>query len=131
MPVSFPDSKPSSRSFVPGDFPIKRFVSQSGVETRVLYGSKETGAKLSLSYKNLADTSADWFIRHYRDMKGTYTTFDLSSNTWDDIVRAGWTGIQDRIDAPSGTYWRYARQPQVTSVKPGISNVKGDLVAVL
>ena len=129
--MPFPDSKPSSRSYVPGDFPIKRFVSQSGVETRVLYGSKETGAKLSLGYKNLEDSTADNFIGHYREMKGTYTTFDLSSDTWNDIVRAGWTGNQDRIDAPSGTLWRYARQPQVTSVKPGISNVKVDLVAVL
>ena len=129
--MAFPDSKPSSRSYVPGDFPIKRFVSQSGVETRVLYGSKETGAKLSLGYKNLEDSTADNFVGHYREMKGTYTTFDLSADTWNDIVRAGWTGNQDRIDAPSGTLWRYAKQPQVTSVKPGISNVKVDLVAVL
>ena len=129
--MPFPTSKPSSRSYVPGDFPIKRFVSQSGVETRVLYGSKETGAKLSLGYKNLEDSTADNFVGHYREMKGTYTTFDLSADSWNDIVRAGWTGNQDRIDAPPGTLWRYARQPQVTSVKPGISNVKVDLVAVL
>ena len=114
--MPFPDSKPSSRSYVPGDFPIKRFVSQSGVETRVLYGSKETGAKLSLGYKNLEDSTADNFIGHYREMKGTYETFDLSSNTWDVSVRAGWTGIQERIKAPSGTKWRYASSDPTTSV---------------
>lgn len=128
--MAFPDIVPSGRTFVPGNFPTKRFVSQSGVETRILYGSKETGAKLSLTYKNLSDSSADNFIGHYRDMKGTYTSFDLSDSVASS-VRGGWSGLNSRIDKPTGTLWRYASQPQVTSVKPGISNVKVNLVAVL
>ena len=128
--MAFPNLVPSSRTFAPGDFPTKKFVSQSGVETRVLYGSKETGAKLSLTYKNLSDSSADNFIGHYRDMKGTYTTFDLSDSVASS-VRGGWTGLSSRMDKPTGTLWRYASQPQITSVKPGISNVRVNLVAVL
>ena len=128
--MAYPAFVPSTRSFLPGDYPTKRFVSQSGVETRVLYGTKETGSTLSLTYKNLADSDADDFIGHYRDMKGTYTTFDLSDSVASSL-RGGWTGTASRIDKPTGTLWRYAAAPQVTSVAPGISNVKVDLIAVL
>ena len=128
--MAFPNLVPSGRTFAPGDFPTKKYVSQSGVETRVLYGSKETGARLSLTYKNLSDSSADDFIGHYRDMKGTYTTFDLSDSVASS-VKGGWTGLSSRMDKPTGTLWRYASQPQITSVKPGISNVRVNLVAVL
>ena len=128
--MAFPALVPSTRTFVPGDFPVKRFVSQSGVETRVLYGSKETGAKLSLSYKNLADEVADDFIIHFRSVKGTYETFPLNAED-NTNAKGGWTGDEDALGKPAGTAYRYARQPQLTSVKPGISNVKVDLVAVL
>ena len=128
--MAFPALVPSTRTFVPGDFPVKRFVSQSGVETRVLYGSKETGARLSLSYKNLADEVADDFIIHFRSVKGTYETFPLNAED-NTNAKGGWTGDEDALEKPAGTAYRYAKQPQITSVKPGISNVKVDLVAVL
>ena len=118
--MAFPATVPSTRTFVPGDFPVRTFVSQSGVETRVLYGSRETGARLSLGYKNLADEVADDFIIHF--------PLNAVGNT---NAKGGWTGDTDALGKPAGTAYRYARQPQVTSVKPGISNVKVDLVAVL
>ena len=129
--MAFPTLVPSSRAFTPGRFPQKVFKSQSGSETRILYGDKETDATLSLSYKNLEDGSADNFILHYRQMKGSYTTLDLSGESYDDTLRGGWKGIGDRIKAPSGTLWRYEGQPRVTSVKPGISNVTVKLIAGL
>jgi len=128
--MAFPTLVPSSRTFTPGNFPQKVFKSQSGSETRVLYGDKETDAKLSLGYKNLSDTESDDFIIHFRSVKGTYSTFQLNAvgNTH---AKGGWTGDTDAIGKPAGTKWRYAQQPKITSVRPGISNVKVDLVAVL
>ena len=128
--MAFPTLVPTSRSFVPGQWPIKTFTSQSGSETRVLFGSKESASTLSLTYKNIADTSADDFVIHFRSVKGTYNTFSLNAvgNT---NAKGGWTGDTDAIGKPVGTKWRYDSAPKITSVKPGISNVSVKLIAVL
>ena len=125
--MAFPALAPSNRSFSPGDFPQKKVRSQSGVETRILYGTKRTGMSLKLSYKNISDADAELFLDHYHDMKGTYTTFGINPDT-----KGGWEGNRDAIGAvTSGNKWRYSGPPQVTQVRPGISNVQVNLVGVL
>jgi len=85
--MAYPDTlKPTSRSFNPGDYPVKTFRSQNGAERRILYGSERSGVKLSLSYENIGDASAESFLDHYDQMKGTFTTFDLPDN-----ALAGWS----------------------------------------
>tara|TARA_R100000700_G_scaffold3185_4_gene6117 strand:+ start:10994 stop:11248 length:255 start_codon:yes stop_codon:yes gene_type:complete len=83
--------------------------------------------KMSLSYKNVTDANAELFLDHYHDMKGTYTTFTIQTET-----KGGWTGNGDAIGAGNwGNAYRYAGPPQVVQVKPGISNVQVNLVGVL
>ena len=62
-----------------GDYPIKKVQSQSGVETRILYGSKRTGMTLDFAYDNITDLQAQSFATHYDETKGTYLTFALPS----------------------------------------------------
>ena len=136
--MAFPTLTPNARRFSPGDFPIKRFKSQSGVETRVLYGSERTGMTMKLSYKNLTDANAELFINHYIDRKGTYSTFLMETAVpaitgTEEGTRGGWAGsnVYGTQSAQTGNKWRYAGPPQVTQVKPGISNVQVNLVGVL
>ena len=127
--MAFPSIVPSTRNFSPGDFPVKTFKSQSGAETRILYGSKRTGMKLALSYRNISDANAELFLDHYHEMKGTYTTFVVGSQTG---AKEGWEGNADALGADAwGSAYRYASPPKVTQVKPGISNVQVNLVGVL
>ena len=122
--MAFPTLTPSSRNFSPGDFPTKKFRSQSGSETRILYGSKRTGMKLSLGYKNISDANAELFLDDFEAQKGTYTAFAINED-----LKGGWTGNSDALD--SSDKWRYAGPPQVVQVKPGVSNVRVNLVGVL
>lgn len=122
--MPFPAYRPTARSFDAGDYPIRTFRSQSGVETRILYGSRRTGSELTLSYENITDTEAAAFITHYEETKGTYGTFDINSST-----RAGWGNPNFNIGA--GNLWRYAEPPGITNVRPGRSTVQVKLVAVL
>lgn len=123
----FPAIIPSKRNFDPGNFPVKTFRSQSGVETRVLYGSKRTGMKLSLTYRNITDTQAEEFLDHYHEMKGSYTTFALGTE-----AKEGWEGNIDALEAGEwGSKYRYAGPPRLTQVKPGISHISVNLVGVL
>lgn len=122
--MPFPSLKPTARSFDAGDFPVKSFRSQSGVEARILYGSRRTGAQLSLTYENVTDAEAKDFFDHFEEIKGTFGTFDINSNT-----RAGWANANFNIGA--GNVWRYSEPPNITNVRPGRSTVQVKLVAVL
>ena len=85
--MTFPTIAPTSRAFDPGDYPIKTFRSQSGAETRILYGSERTNVKLQLSYANIGDASAELFVRHFDETKGTFSTFTLPDGSL-----GGWNG---------------------------------------
>jgi len=124
--MAFPTLQPTSRDFSPGDWPIKRFNSQSGAEVRILYGSQRTNAKISLGYDNISDANAQLFLDDYAAQIGTLRTFDLP-----DAVRTGWTGTAASIDAPTGAKWRYESEPSVRAVRPGRSSVTVNLVAVI
>ena len=74
---------PSSRSITYGDFPVKTFMSQSGIEYRIKYGTKRAGMVLSLTYKNITDSEAETFLDHYHGQSGTFERFNLSDATRD------------------------------------------------
>ena len=123
--MAFPSLTPTGRQFTPGNFPSKSYNSQSGAEVRILYGSRRVNATLSLSYSNVQDASAESFLNDYLDQLGTFRTFTLPTSVFE-----GWSGSSSSLDAPSGTRWRYDSQPQVQSVRPGISSVTVALRAV-
>ena len=124
--MAFPSLPPTSRSFNPGDYPIKQFRAQSGAEVRILYGDSRTGMTLELSYDNITDSNAELFLTHYNETKGTYGTFAIPSG-----VKTGWTGTATAIDVNSVSAWRYADAPSVTAVRPGRSSVRVQLVGAL
>lgn len=120
--MTFPALTPTGREFSPGDWPSKRFNSQSGAEVRILYGSQRTNAKLSFTYENISDTEAQQFLTDYDEQLGTLRTFNLPANVL--------TGTAVAMQAPAGAKWRYDAEPQVRSVRPGRSSVTVNLVAV-
>lgn len=124
--MAYPSHKPTTRNFTAGDYSYKTFKSQSGKETRILYGDKRTGMALSLSYENIADTAADDFITHYDEVKGGFSTFSLP-----DEVNTGWSGLTTAMSVPAGNNWRYDGPPAISAVRPGISSVTVKLVGVL
>lgn len=124
--MAYPTLKPTGRQFSAGDYPVKTVRSQSGVETRILYGSQRTGMALELSYQNITDSQAELFSSHYDEVFGSYNTFRLPSE-----VRSGWAASSATLDAVGGNAWRYDSPPAITSIKPGISTVQVKLVGVL
>jgi len=124
--MAYPSLTPSTRNYSSGDYPVKTFTSQSGAESRILYGSRRTGMTLELQYDNLTDANAELFLDHYDETKGTYTTFTLPASAF-----SGWSGNKDAIDAATANSWRYDGPPQVSNVRPGISSVQIKLVGVL
>lgn len=126
--TAFPSIVPTSRSFEAGDWPIKRFVSQSGSEVRILYGDRRTGHTLSLGYENIDDATVEQFFQHYYEQKGTYQTFAFGTTA--STIGQGWEGSSDFFNAGSAVQWRYSGPPTVQQVRPGISSVTVNFVAV-
>ena len=126
----FPAIVPTARAYNPGDWPVRSYVSQSGVEIRILYGDTESGTALSLSYENLKDNEAQLFVDHYRAVLGTYMQFLLNASG-NNNAKGGWEGDSNSLGKPQGTYWRYASAPTLRQVGPGVTSVNVDLVAVL
>ena len=88
--MAFPTLQPTGRTYDPGNYPVKTFKAQNGVEHRILYGSERTDVKLSLSYANIGDANAEQFLDHYDEVQGTFSTFDLPDN-----ALAGWSSNTD------------------------------------
>ena len=124
--MPFPVLRPTSRDFKPGNYPIKAYNAQSGAEVRILYGDTRSKMELTLGYDNISDAQAEQFLTHYDETKGTYNTFAINSTT-----KTGWSGTSNAIDSGNINRWRYAVSPQVTSVRPGRSSVRVNLVGVL
>lgn len=128
--MAFPTAiQPTSRSYSPGNYPVKTYNSNNGSEVRILYGSKPTNMTLELSYDNITDAEADQFLTHYYEVQGTYQTFEIPSTA---STFSGWSGGADSLNrASSGAVWRYSEAPQQQSVRPGISRVNVRLIGVL
>jgi hypothetical protein len=126
--MAFPDLIPTARTFDAGDFPVKVFKSQNGVEHRILYGSNRTNMKLSLTYANIPDYSAELFLDHYEEEQGTFGTFDFMPSGY----AKGWEGNTNELDAKTfGNKYRYEGPPKVVQVRSGISTVTVNLIGVL
>ena len=105
--MPFPTLAPTSRTFEAGDYPVKRFMSQNGAETRILYGSRRTGQRMSLTYQNIFDHQAEEFIDHYDEVFGTLNPFSIASEGQADAAKSGWNAfdVPDPVttDYPAGT----------------------------
>lgn len=121
--MTLPDLRPSSRSFTPGDYPVKIFRSQSGAEARILYGNKRVGGTLELTYQNISDADANLFLTNFDAAKGTFTSFDLPAN-----AVAGWSAGASSFVPQAGLRYRYAESPDISSIKPGRSTVTVRLI---
>jgi len=130
MPVAFPDIKPSSRRYSPGDFPQTEFRAQNGALTVVRFGNRRTDAELQLGFKNITDDEAAQVLANYEAVNSEWDYVTFATNTG--AVGAG-SALANYIRevGGSGLRWRYAEPPKVSSVVPGRSSVDCRFVAVL
>lgn len=128
--LPFPTLTPSTRSIDIGDYPIKKYMAMNGAEIRILYGSADTNAVMTLTYQNITDDLASDFVQHFRSTKGTYEIFPLAQEVYN-----GWKG--DTTEGPYQIFrgekgrWRYDSPPKISNVRPGISTVQISLITVL
>lgn len=131
MPVTFPSIEPTARSFSAPRWQTTTNVSQSGVTTRRLWGSRPSRAELVLRFGNIADTATSDILSAWHSAKGPTTDLTLPSVLFNG-ASATLTNWLNTSSTGAGMKWYFADEPPtVESVAPGRSNVSVRLVAEL
>ena len=68
--VSFPDLKPSARTYSPGRVPLQEFTGQNGAVTAVKFGNRLVDSALSLTFQNITDEEAFDIWTNYSTVNG-------------------------------------------------------------
>jgi hypothetical protein len=132
MAITFPSIEPTARSFKAPQWQTKTQVSQSGVITRRLWGSRPTRAMLSLRFNNISDANTAAILTAHYQAKGATDTLTLPAVLFNgaDANLKAWL---DGSATGAGLLWSFVEgtPPQVESVSPGRSNVSVSLTAEL
>jgi hypothetical protein len=128
--MAFPTLIPSTRSFDPGNWPVKSYNAQNGTEIRLLYGNTRFNLQIALTYSNISDTDAETFLVHYINQTGTFKAFNLTTEEATAIF-GGWNGTPVALREPAGVEWRYNTPPKIEAVVPGVSTVSIVLKGVI
>lgn len=128
--VTFPNLKPSSRSYDPGTYPQTEFKAQNGAKTIVRYGNRRVDSRLQLSFQNIPDADAASILANYEAVNADW---DYVRFTDDNGAAGAGTSLAAYLkeSGGSGLKWRYDGPPQITSVYPGLSTVSCTFVGVL
>ena len=130
---TFPNIKPSSRSYTPGRYPQVEFVAQNGAKSVLRYGNKKVDAKLNLGFTNITDSQANEILNLYEEVNSDYDyIFFTSANALAGVNSSSLVNNMAEKDS-NGVKLRYRFDgpPSVSSVRPGRSNVQCKFVACL
>jgi len=132
MATEFPKIAPSGRSFTAPTFSTTATVSQSGVVSRRMWGSRAGNARLDLRFDNLRDSEAAKILNAYNSAKGSVDSLTLPSEVFDGASDALMMWLKGNATG-SGLIWCFTEgsAPQVESVSPGRSNIRVSLTAEL
>ena len=121
MAASFPNVKPTSRSYRPGKFAQIQFEALNGATTTLRYGQRAYNAELNLTFANISDSDTASIVNHYEERMATFANVTFTSQSG--LAGLGSTLRTQVSESGTGLTWRYAEPPQVESVYPGISTV--------
>ena len=105
--ANFPDIIPSSRLYLPGDFPSAIQSSSSGVTTGFRRGNRRIDQTLQLGFLSLTETQVNLIRSHFDGQSGSFEIFFLNSNTW-----SGYT--TSPVPLVSDFAWLYNTPPTIT-----------------
>ena len=115
MPVTFPNIKPTARSYKPGQYPQTFFQSINGATSVIQFGAQAFNAELTLQFSNIEDTvvfgASDSIIGAYESANGKWDYINFGSGVMDG---AG-SSMQSRMkEIFSPLRWRFKEPPTVT-----------------
>jgi hypothetical protein len=117
---NFPALVPSSRTFVPGNYPSTLYQGISGAENRVRSSNVLTDSTLTLQFIGLSEAEVLEILLHYQARRGTYGNFSLPAEVWSGVSNAADYTLQ-------GYAWSYLEPPVVEDYPCGEHGVEVQL----
>ena len=117
---NFPALVPSSRTFVPGNYPSTLYQGISGAENRVRSSNVLTDSTLTLQFIGLSEAEVLAILLHYRARRGSYGNFSLPAEVWSGVSNAADYTLQ-------GYAWSYLEPPVVEDYPCGQHGVEVQL----
>lgn len=117
---NFPALVPSSRVFVPGNYPSTLYQGISGAENRVRSSNVLTDSTLTLQFIGLSEAEVLAILLHYQARRGSYGNFSLPAEVWSGVSNAGDYTLQ-------GYAWSYLEPPVVEDYPCGQHGVEVQL----
>ena len=117
---NFPALVPSSRTFVPGNYPSTLYQGISGAENRVRSSNVLTDSTLTLQFIGLSEAEVLAILLHYQARRGPYGNFNLPAEVWSGVSNAADYTLQ-------GYAWSYLEPPVVEDYPCGQHGVEVQL----
>ena len=117
---NFPALVPSSRTFVPGNYPSTLYQGISGAENRVRSSNVLTDSTLTLQFIGLSEAEVLRILLHYQARRGSYGNFSLPAEVWSGVSNAADYTLQ-------GYAWSYLEPPMVEDYPCGEHGVEVQL----
>ena len=117
---NFPALVPSSRTFVPGNYPSTLYQGISGAENRVRSSNVLTDSTLTLQFIGLSEAEVLAILLHYQARRGPYGNFSLPAEVWSGVSNAADYTLQ-------GYAWSYLEPPVVEDYPCGHHGVEVQL----
>ena len=117
---NFPALVPSSRTFVPGNYPSTLYQGISGAENRVRSSNVLTDSTLTLQFIGLSEAEVLAILLHYQARRASYGNFSLPVEVWSGVSNAADYTLQ-------GYAWSYLEPPVVEDYPCGEHGVEVQL----
>ena len=126
---AFPDIKPSSRSYNPGNYPQTQFQAQNGAVSVMRYSNRRVNSSLRLSFTNIADEQGRQILDHYQNVNSDW---DNATFTADNALAGIEDGdMQEYVQEVGALLWRYASPPSIEWTFVGRCNVTCEFTGFL
>ena len=117
---NFPALIPSSRTFVPGNYPSTLYQGISGAENRVRSSNVLIDSTLTMQFIGLSEAEVLAILLHYQARRGPYGNFSLPAEVWSGVSNAADYTLQ-------GYAWSYLEPPVVEDYPCGEHGVEVQL----
>lgn len=114
--ATFPALIPSSRTFIPGEYPNTAYSAWSMVEGRVRHSNVMLSSSIRLQFLGLSESEMLSILNHYQGQLGGFTSFEIPSE-----VVSGFSVEDLQL---SGYSWHYIEPPTVSDLPCGGHNVE-------
>ena len=117
MTLPFPAIRcPARRTFKPGTYPVRQFVSQNGATTTVIRGDRISGSTISIEYPLIRDAEVVSVLTLWQTSFGGFRDVALPADAFE--------GADPDLVATIPSYLRwFMDEPEVRSVQPGLSSL--------